>query len=92
MWAAYRISRNRICSDDGRIHISVPACATLRIQNPNTLWASRFEAAHGGTARRGGAEKDGTPFGQSDLEITLPLAFQRIENTVLNDSSEERTV
>ena len=47
--------------------------------------------AHGEAAKEGGAGWDGTPSGRSGQETTLPLAFQRIEYTVLDIFSEART-
>ena len=64
---------------------------TCRIQNPDTLRAGRIGAAHGEAARWGGAGKDGTLSGRSGQKTTHPLALQRIEDTVLDVSSEART-
>ena len=54
--------------------------------------AGRGRAAHGGAAGRGGAGQDGTPTGRFDQEITVPLAFQGIEDNCLKVSSEARTI
>ena len=65
---------------------------TCRIQITVTPWARRVGAAHGAAAGRGEAGYDRTPWGRSGQETTLLLALQRIENTVLNVSSEARTI
>ena len=73
-------------------HFGLDSLNICRIQSPDTPRAGRVGAAPSGAAGLGGAGYDGTPLGRSGPETTLPLALQRIENTVLNDSSEARTV
>ena len=56
----------------------------MGIKNPDTPWAARVGATHGGATGQRGAGKDGTPVGRSSKTTTPDLARLRIENTFSN--------